>query len=191
MKEDNLEEEKENFIDTHENENKEQKQNENETKKKEKAADWVDVDEKAKKELPKDISKKVSKEIKDIEGYGMSPLKEIRCKVVPNNEISKCDNIEIKIDNYEKIEGKLFSKSYIIYTIVTLPLNWKVRRRFSDCEWLHQILVNNYNYCFIPGFQKKKNINKLAVDKFDKGFLRKRMRSARFSSLATFTDPPL
>ena len=49
-----------------------------------------------------------------------------------------------------------------------------VKRRFSDFEWLHQILVNNYNYCLIPSIPKKKK--KIFTDNFDETFLRRRAR---------------
>ena len=168
-------------INNNENENnnieeKEEKEENDNKEKKEEINDWVDIDEKDKKNMPKDVQKTTSKEIKDTGGYGITSLKEIQCKTIPDNEITKCDNIQIKIEGFEKIVGKLFSKSYVIYTVVTSPFNWKVRRRFSDFEWLHQVLVNNFNYCLIPAFLNKKNLNKIGTDKFDKAFLRKRSR---------------
>lgn len=177
------------------NNNIEVNQNENEEKvkqeKKEEIGDWVEVDENDKKNLPKDLTSKTSKEIKDTGGYGITSLKELKCKTVPNNEISKCDNIQIKIESFEKVERKLFSKSYAIYTIITLPFNWKVRRRFSDFEWLHQTLTNNYNYCLVPAFQRKKNLNKIGADKFDKAFLRKRKRKFEKFLSYLINDPIL
>ena len=172
-------------------ETKQEKKEETKQEKKEEINDWVDVDEKAKKNISKEMPKKASKEVRDTGGYGITSLKELKCQIVPNNEISKCDNIQIKVENIEKIEGKLFSKSYVLYTIVTLPLNWKVRRRFSDFDWLHQILSNNYNYCLIPAFQKKKNLNKIGTDKFDKAFLRKRKRKFELFLSYLINDPIL
>ena len=184
-----------NNIEVNQNENdeknKEEKKDETKQEKKEGMDDWVDIDEKSKKNLAKEIPKKTSKEVKDTGGYGITSLQELKCKLVPNNEISKCDNIQIKVEGFEKIEGKLFSKSYVIYTISILPLNWKVRRRFSDFDWLNQILLNNYNYCLIPAFQKKKNLNKIGTDKFDKAFLRKRKRKFELFLSYLINDPIL
>jgi hypothetical protein len=102
----------------------------------------------------------------------------MECLKVSNNELSKCDNIQITVGSFEKVEGGLFSKSYVSYLVTTQPLNWNVRRRFSDFEWLRQTLINHYNYCLIPSVPKKpKNLNKIVNDKFDKEFLSKRSRN--------------
>ena len=117
------------------------------------------------------------KENKENERYGIKNNNEIACQTIPNNEITKCENIQIKIGSFEKVKGgNMFSKSYATYLISTMPFNWKVRRRFTDFEWLHQILCQEYKYCLIPSIPKKKNINKLVTDKFDEAFLRKRSR---------------
>ena len=140
--------------------------------------DWVTLDKNNQKnnEQKKDGNQN-EKEVKDIGGYGITCLKEIKCRDIPNNQLSKCENIQIKVGQFEKIEGKLFSKSYITYLITTTPLNLKVRRRFTDIEWLHQTLFNHFNYCLIPSApKKKKNLNKIVHDKFDQAFLRKRSR---------------
>ena len=113
-----------------------------------------------------------------IDGYGIKNYTLIKCETIPNNKISYTDNIQIKVDSFEKVEEKkLFSKGYITYSIVTMPFNWKVKRRFNDFEWFHQILVKHYSYCLIPSIpKKKKNLNKLVTDKFDEAFLRRRAR---------------
>ena len=113
-----------------------------------------------------------------VDNYGIKNYRITRCKTIPNNKISYSENVQIKVDSFEKVEEKkIFSKGYITYTIVTLPINWKVKRRFNDFEWFHQILVNNYNYCLIPSTpKKKKNLNKIVTDKFDEAFLRRRSR---------------
>jgi len=172
-------EENENKIEENENKieeniQKEEKEEQEKKEKKEEVNDWINVE-----EHPKDKKEEIQneKETKEIGGYGIKNLKEVKCQTVPNNEFSKCENIQIKVGSFEKVGGKLFSKSYITYLITTMPLNLKVRRRFSDFEWLHQILINTYNYCLIPSIpKKKKNLNKIVSDKFDEAFLRKRSR---------------
>ena len=164
---------------------------EEKVEKNEEKDDWVEVKpEKIEKVSKTSIPKKGNKE--SIEGYGIKNIKNIKCKAIPNNEITKCQNIEIKIPKFEKVEGKLFSKSYVAYLIATSPLNWKVRRRFNDFEWLHQTLVNNYNYCLIPPIpNKRKNLNKIVTDKFDESFLRKRSRKFEKFLSYLINDPIL
>ena len=179
----------ENKIDGKE-EKKEKEEKEEKDEKNKEILDWVEV--KPNKDEKGNQLNLAKKDSKESEGYGLQNLVKINCKTIPNNEITKCENIEIKIEKFEKIEGKLFSKSYVTYLIVTSPLNWKVRRRFSDFEWLHQTLVNNYNYCLIPSIpKKKKNLNKIVSDKFDEAFLRKRSR--KFTKFLSYliNDPIL
>ena len=126
----------------------------------------------------KEGTKQVNKEKSEEFNYGIISKNEMQCLKVLNNEISNCNNIQITVGSFEKVEGKIFSKSYVSYLVTTMPFNWNVRRRFSDFEWLRQTLVNHYNYCLIPSVPKKpKNLNKIMNDKFDKEFLSKRSRN--------------
>ena len=120
----------------------------------------------------------ISQSNKEENLFGVKSIPFMECLKVSNNELSKCDNIQITVGSFEKVEGGLFSKSYVSYLVTTQPLNWNVRRRFSDFEWLRQTLINHYNYCLIPSVPKKpKNLNKIVNDKFDKEFLSKRSRN--------------
>ena len=145
----------------------------------EESNDWVDVENDIIDEptYTQKATEEDEKENKENERYGIKNIKEIICQTIPNNEITNCENIQIKIGSFDKIKGNnFFAKSYATYLITTMPFNWKVHRRFSDFEWLHQILCQDYKYCLIPSIPKKKNINKLVTDKFDDAFLRKRSR---------------
>ena len=160
-------------INNSENENKNLEDNNNSeenNKKEENNKDWVDYE--------NDKNNKNNKNNVSMGSYGIKNFTLIHCEKVPNNKISYSDNVQIKVDSFEKVEEKkLFSKGYITYSIVTMPFNWKVKRRFNDFEWFHQVLVNNYNYCLIPSIpKKKKNLNKIVTDKFDEAFLRRRAR---------------
>jgi len=131
-----------------------------------------------KKEGIKQVNKEVNKEKSEEFNYGIISKSEMQCLKVLNNDISNCNNIQITVGSFEKVEGKIFSKSYVSYLVTTMPFNWNVRRRFSDFEWLRQTLVNHYNYCLIPSVPKKpKNLNKIMNEKFDKEFLSKRSRN--------------
>ena len=132
-----------------------------------------------KEEKKEEIDNKEKKEIKPDElNYGVITKDEMDCLKVSNNEISNCDNIQITVGSFEKVEGGIFSKSYVSYLVTTMPFNWNVRRRFSDFEWLRQTLINHYNYCLIPCVPKKPTkLNNIMADKFDKDFLSKRSRN--------------
>jgi len=105
--------------------------------------------------------------------YGVTKIKKINCqKIFSLNNLDNCENLKISVQYFEKVEGKLFSKSYVNYLITTMPLNFKVKRRFSDFVWLRQTIMNCYSYCLIPPIPSK---NKLG-DQFEESFLRKRAR---------------
>ena len=106
--------------------------------------------------------------------YGITNLETIYCSISEKTELGKIENVHIDIALGEKIMGKLFSKAYMTYIITTSPLNFKVRRRYSDCEWLRQILISFFNSSVIPPIPKK---NKIYANRFDENFLIKRMRT--------------
>lgn len=54
------------------------------------------------------------------------------------------DVLKITISSPEKVEGGLFSSAYVTYLVTTHPLNYVVRRRYSDFEWLRKILYTLY-----------------------------------------------
>ena len=106
--------------------------------------------------------------------YGMitNPIEDT--KFVDKTPLTIEDNPLIQVGFPEKVEGGFFSKSYVTYLITTTPLNLKVRRRYSDFDWLHQMLQNLYLWNVIPTTPRK---NRFASDKFSEPFLKKRMRA--------------
>ena len=72
----------------------------------------------------------------------------------------------------EKIDKGLFSKAYTTFLITTQPQLHKVRKRYTDFEWLKNILSLHYPYTLIPPLPKK-NFDK----RFNESFLAKRMHS--------------
>ena len=202
-----IEKQKVEDINEYKEDNEEEKDGNKIIEEKKEENDWVDLEDKkeAKKDTEKQSKQEKNEQNKETKNkseksednskkstYGIKSLKEVKCQTIPNNDFSKCENIQIRVGNYEKVKGNLFSKSYISYLITTLPLNWQVRRRFSDFEWLHQMLVNTYNYCFIPPIPKKrKNLNKIVADRFDEAFLRKRSRKFQKFLSYLINDPIL
>ena len=123
-------------------------------------------------------------ESKDI--YGLTNLDTVLCSVSEKSELIKYENIQIEMTMGEKVPGTFFSKAYMTYIITTSPLNFKVRRRYSDFEWLRSNLLNFYSSNVIPPIPKK---NKLGGDRFDELFLVKRMRSLEKFLISLLNDP--
>ena len=106
--------------------------------------------------------------------YGITNLDTILCSISEKSDLGKLNKVNIQITEPEKIDGGFFTKAYITYLIKTFPLNLSVRRRYSDFEWLRQILLTFFSSSIIPPIPKK---NKLGGDKFNESFLLKRMRT--------------
>jgi len=106
--------------------------------------------------------------------YGIITNQFEMTKLLELTPLAKEENPIIQVGFPEKVDGGFFSKSYVTYLVTTNPLNLKVRRRYSDFEWLRQIMQNLYVWNVIPTTPRK---NKLGSDKFGEPFLKKRMRT--------------
>ena len=96
----------------------------------------------------------------------------IHCEKAIQNELSQAKEPEIKLSFPEKVEGGLFSKSYVTYLMHTTPMEYKLRKRYSDFEWLRNILSTIYVNCVIPPLCKKNY-----ADRFNEVLIAKRTRS--------------
>ena len=125
---------------------------------------------------PKTLSESGKPNSKDDIGilYGVITDPTDESRIVDKTPLGIADNPNIQVGFPEKVEGGFFSKSYVTYLVTTMPLNIKVRRRYSDFDWLRQIMINLYVGNVIPTTPRK---NKLGSDKFGDAFLQKRMRT--------------
>jgi len=96
----------------------------------------------------------------------------IQCGKVFPNELSQSKDVEINISFPEKIEGGLFTKSYVTYLMQTKPFGFKIRKRYSDFEWLRNVICTVYVNCVIPPLCKKNY-----ADRFSEVLISKRTRS--------------
>ena len=105
--------------------------------------------------------------------YGITNLQVFSCQVLEQSEMAKYENVQIEMSLGEKVTGTFFTKSYMTFIITTSPLNFNVKRRYSDFDWLRQALQANYSSSLIPPIPKK---TKIRIDRFDELFLLKRKR---------------
>ena len=73
--------------------------------------------------------------------YGVIIPEFKKCRPTDKTQLGKVENIEIILSNPEKKESGFIKKTHITYMITTLPLNFKVRRRFSEISWYVKLFV--------------------------------------------------
>ena len=95
----------------------------------------------------------------------------VKTKLPDNTELTESYGVDIKLSSPEKIEVGIFAKSYVTYLVETNPFGFRVRKRYSDFEWLRNILSVHYPQCVIPPLCKKK-----FGDRFSGKFVNKRAR---------------
>ena len=96
----------------------------------------------------------------------------VNCRKSEVSTLSQIEPITIKLSSPHKVEGGIFTKSFILYTVSTEPLGYKTNKRYSDFSWLKKMLSMIYSNCVIPPLCKK-NFN----DRFSDALIAKRMRS--------------
>ena len=97
---------------------------------------------------------------------------EVQIKCVQSGSTVLTENpISIMISSPEKHSGGFFTSDYITYLVETSGLNFKVRRRYSDFEWLRSILVS-----FFPAFMISPIPGKNFGDRLNDEFITQRMR---------------
>jgi len=95
----------------------------------------------------------------------------VKCFKINSSILTTTQNVTITISAPEKHSGGFFQSDYITYSVYTDPLNYKVRRRYSDFEWLRGILLD-----FFPGSMIPPIPGKNFGDRLQEGFIEKRMR---------------
>ena len=95
-----------------------------------------------------------------------------KCQVSEVSPLSNINSIIVKLSSPKKIDGGIFSKSFISYVVSTEPLGYKTNKRYNDFSWLRKTLSMIYVNCVLPPLCKK-NFG----DRFSDALTSKRMRS--------------
>jgi hypothetical protein len=106
--------------------------------------------------------------------YGIITSDSKKCKSTDKTQLGKSGDLEITVSNPEKKETGFIKKTHVSYLITTLPLNFKVRRRYSDLSWFRQSLLNLFPANFIPAIPRK---SKFGSDTLADPFIQKRLRA--------------
>ena len=129
----------------------------------------------------KEYQKNINEEniTKTMEKIDISNLKEkkssniiiINCKKLEKTILND-KKINIKIRNpMAKQSNNILTSGYIIYEVYTEEANWLVQRRYSDFDWLRNVLIKFYPFKLVAPIPGKK----LGTRRFDIDFIKKRM----------------
>ena len=80
--------------------------------------------------------------------------------------------ISVTISEPTEMDGGLIYGKYIVYKVITDPFGWNVQRRYSDFDWLRQLLIKFYPGFNVPPLPKKNASSR----RFETDFVMKRMK---------------
>ena len=130
---------------------------------------------------PKEISEQVKEDRQEVskipdQNSALNKLDDyfVPCKKTEITVIStkKEGDVIVRLAFPEKVDGGFLAKSYVSYLVQTEPFGFKVRKRYSDFDWLRNYLCSHYINCVIPPLCKKNYGNR-----FDEHLISKRTRS--------------
>ena len=95
----------------------------------------------------------------------------IKCKVLEKSNLND-KKITVIIKNPKPVVTNLLSSNYVEYEVETKDMNWLVKRRYSDFEWLRQVLSKFNPGHMVPPLPSKK----IGPRRFELDFISKRMK---------------
>lgn len=94
----------------------------------------------------------------------------IHCKKLEKSQLND-KPIKVVIKNPKPVETGFLSSNYVNYEVETALLEWIVRRRYSDFEWLRTVLIKYNPGQVVPPLPNKK----IGSRRFEVDFIEKRM----------------
>ena len=130
---------------------------------------------------PRNNSQQVNDLQKDIENMNVSTPEtnkntqtqtiKLKCKILEKTDLND-KQITVVIKNPKPVVTSILSSNYVEYEVETKQMNWLVKRRYSDFEWLRQVLVKFNPGHMIPPLPSKK----IGPRRFELDFIAKRMK---------------
>ena len=122
------------------------------------------------------MQQKINSDIQNVnlEHTNQSPPRkkfEIICKK-SEKTILNDKEVKVVIQNPKNSEKGLLTSQFTIYEVSTESMHWLVHRRYSDFDWLRNILIKFFPRILIPPIPGKKVGNR----RFEQDFIEKRMK---------------
>ena len=122
------------------------------------------------------MQQKINSDIQNVnlEHTNQSPPRkkfEIICKK-SEKTILNDKEVKVVIQNPKNSEKGLLTSQFTIYEVCTESMHWLVHRRYSDFDWLRNILIKFFPRILIPPIPGKKVGNR----RFEQDFIEKRMK---------------
>ena len=95
----------------------------------------------------------------------------LKCKILEKSELND-KKIVVTIKNPKPVVTNFLSSNYVEYEVETKEMNELVKRRYSDFEWLRQVLTRFNPGHMIPPLPSKK----IGSRRFELDFIAKRMK---------------
>ena len=95
----------------------------------------------------------------------------IKCKILEKTDLND-KQIKVVIKNPKPVVTNFLSSNYVQYEVETKQMNWLVKRRYSDFEWLRQVLSKFNPGHLVPPLPSKK----IGPRRFELDFIAKRMK---------------
>ena len=96
---------------------------------------------------------------------------EIICKKLEKSVLNDKE-IKVLVQNPKTTEKTLLTTQFTIYEVCTESMKWLVHRRYSDFDWLRNILCKFFPRIVIPPLPPKK----IGTRRFEQDFIEKRMQ---------------
>ena len=122
------------------------------------------------------MQQKINTDIQNfnLEHNNQSPPKtkfEIICKKAEKTVLNDKE-VKVVVQNPKTTEKSLLTSQFTIYEVCTESMHWLVHRRYSDFDWLRNILCKFFPRIMIPPIPGKKVGNR----RFEQDFIEKRMK---------------
>ena len=122
------------------------------------------------------MQQKINSDIQNVnlEHTNQSPPRkkfEIICKKAEKTILNDKE-VKVVIQNPKNSEKGLLTSQFTIYEVCTESMHWLVHRRYSDFDWLRNILIKFFPRILIPPIPGKKVGNR----RFEQDFIEKRMK---------------